>query len=220
MDAIAAMECRHSVRKYTDKPLEEETAEELRREIDACNAEGCLNIQLVTDDRAFTSVMSGISGFQNVRSYISMVGPKGDDLDEAVGWYGERLVLKAQSLGLNTCWVGLSFSKRKCLDEVGSDQKRVCVIAVGYGAEQGIPHRSRDFSDVARLTEDAPEWFRRGVEYALLAPTAINQQRFMFELSGNRVRATTRSGFFSKVDLGIARYHFEMAAGKENFEWE
>ena len=60
---------------------------------------------------------------------------------------------------------------------------------------------------------------------ALLAPTAINQQKFRFEYlppEGDgkpRVRATTRRGTHTRVDLGIAKCHFELAAGKENFDW-
>lgn len=27
-------------------------------------------------------------------------------------------------------------------------------------------------------------------------------------------------GFCTKIDLGIVKYHFEIGAGKENFEWD
>ena len=64
-----------------------------------------------------------------------------------------------------------------------------------------------------------PEWFRRGVQAALLAPTAMNQQKFTFTLQGDTVSAKAGTGFYSKVDLGIAKYHFEIGAGTENFRW-
>jgi len=48
----------------------------------------------------------------------------------------------------------------------------------------------------------------------LLAPTAMNQQKFIFELSGEKATAKSGSGFYTKVDLGIAKLHFELAAGK------
>ena len=70
------------------------------------------------------------------------------------------------------------------------------------------------------VTGAMPDWFRRGVEAALLAPTAVNQQNFTFSLEGeNRVRAKAGWGYFTKVDLGIVKLHFEIGAGKENFEW-
>ena len=68
--------------------------------------------------------------------------------------------------------------------------------------------------------QNPPAWFRAGVEAALLAPTAINQQKFRFELVGEReVRAVQTGGFCRGLDLGIVKYHFECGAGKENFTW-
>ena len=65
-----------------------------------------------------------------------------------------------------------------------------------------------------------PDWFKSGVEAELLAPTAMNQQKFLFSFDGNRVSAKAGMGFYTKVDLGIVKYHFEVGAGTENFEWE
>ena len=47
----------------------------------------------------------------------------------------------------------------------------------------------------------------------------MNQQKFVFTLNGNKVSAKAGLGFYSKIDLGIAKYHFEAGAGKENFTW-
>ena len=75
--------------------------------------------------------------------------------------------------------------------------------------------------DVGHAAETPPEWFERGVQAALLAPTAMNQQKFRFELlpDGKTVRAQTLSGAYTAVDLGIAKYHFEVGAGTESFAW-
>ena len=129
-------------------------------------------------------------------------------------------MLYAQSLGLNTCWVAMSFERRAVPARTEEGLVLHDVIALGYGVTQGVPHRSKPVSSVARITPDAPEWFRRGVEAALLAPTAINQQRFWLEQVGDRgVKAKALLGPCSKTDLGIVKYHFELGAGKENFEW-
>lgn len=45
----------------------------------------------------------------------------------------------------------------------------------------------------------------------------MNQQKFTLTLAGNKVQAKAATSFFSKVGLGIAKYHFEVAAGAENF---
>ena len=34
------------------------------------------------------------------------------------------------------------------------------------------------------------------------------------------VEFVDKGGFFSKVDLGIVKYHFEIGAGKENVKWK
>lgn len=64
-----------------------------------------------------------------------------------------------------------------------------------------------------------PEWFEKGMKSALLAPTATNQQKFLFTLDQNHVSVRSTGGFYSKVDLGIVKYHFEVGAGIENFHW-
>lgn len=128
-------------------------------------------------------------------------------------------MLLAQTLGLNTCWVALTYRKGRSRCQVGQDEKLVCVIALGYGTTQGEAHTSRAVTALCRVDEPMPEWFRLGMEAALLAPTAMNQQRFRFTLSGGAVRGESTGGFYSRVDLGIVKYHFELGAGKENFQW-
>ena len=221
MDIKEAILCRHSVREYQDKPIENNIVNELKKEIDYCNKTGDLNIQLVTNSPdAFNCFLSRYGKFKNVKNYIALVGKTGDNLDEKVGYYGEHLVLKAQMLGLNTCWVGLSYSKKKSSIEINDNERLVCVISLGYGLSQGLPHKSKDINSVCKITQNTPEWFINGVKSALLAPTAINQQRFYFSQQDGVVSVKCGTFFYTKVDMGIARYHFEVGAGLNNFKWE
>ena len=222
MDILEAMQRRHSVRQYTDRPIPSKVREILQREIDQCNRESGLHLQLVCDEpAAFSGAMARYGRFTGVQNYIAVVGAKSPDLDERAGFYGERLVLLAQQLGLNTCWVALTFSKRKARFTLGEGEKLVLVIALGYGATQGAPHRSKPLSQLTRCDGGMPDWFRRGAEAAALAPTAVNQQKFLLELTGDRtVRATALRGGYARLDLGIVKYHFLQAAGQENFTWE
>ena len=146
-----------------------------------------------------------------------MVGPA--DADEKIGYYGEKLVLLAQELGLNTCWVALTFRKNRVVVDAAAGEKLHVVIALGYGEDQGRPHKSKSAADVSNVTDLAPQWFKDGVEAALLAPTAVNQQKFTFTLKERQVRARTKLTFYGRMDLGIAKFHFELGAGKENFDW-
>ena len=220
MELFQAIQERHSVRSYTDRPIEAEKIQALQDRIDAINRESGLHIQLITDEpKAFDGFMAHYGKFSGVTDYFALIGKKSADLSEKCGYYGEQLVLLAQQLGLNTCWVAMTYSKVKSAYQLAPGEKLVIVIAVGYGSTQGTAHKSRSVSDVSKADSPA-DWFVRGTEAALLAPTAMNQQKFRFEKHGNRVRAAAGTGFYSKIDLGIAKLHFEIGAGADQFEWE
>jgi len=161
MDLIQAIQSRHSVRKYTDKPIEDSKLATLRKAIEKVNSESGLNIQLVVNEpKGFNGFFISTYGqFSGVMNYIVMAATKGNDWEEKVGYYGEKLV---------------------------------------------------------------PAWFLSGVEAALLAPTAVNQQKFKFILhDGNKVSTKTSFSLwgYTQIDMGIVKYHFEIGAGKDNFEW-
>ena len=230
-----AIEARHSVRAYKDQPLNEDIVKVLEDEIVRLNDEGQLHIQLILNEpKAFQGTMAKYGKFRNANNYIVMAGKKAEDLDERVGYYGEHLVLLAQTLGLNTCWVGLSYSKVPGTYELDEGEKIACYIAIGYGETQGVGHKIKTVEQVSRsvvsssknTSDITPSWFKKGVEAALLAPTAVNQQKFSFEYVGmdnNRHQVRAKKGFsmigYTKMDLGIAKYHFEIGAGKDNFIW-
>ena len=216
-----AIKTRHSVRQYLNKAIDADTLGALQTEIAACNKEGKLHFQLVTDEpKAFDGFMAHYGKFSGVTSYIALIGRKGDDLEEKCGYYGERLVLRAQQLGLNTCWVAMSYRKIPGAFAVDEGEKLTVVIALGYGKTQGTAHKSKMTEQVCGNTgADTPGWFWAGVEAALLAPTAMNQQKFRSSYADGKVTAAPGKGFYTRVDLGIAKYHFEIGAGKENFRW-
>lgn len=221
MDIIQAIQERHSVRSYQDKKIAPEIVEALQEKIAAINQLSGLNIQMFTDEpQAFKSLLAHYGKFRNAKNYIALVGEKSEDLDERCGYYGEKLVLTMQMLGLNTCWVALTFAKGKIPLKLQAKEKLVCVIAFGYGETKGIAHKNKPLEKLYQAAEPIPQWFRNGVEMAALAPTAVNQQKFLFILIGDRqVKAEATGGFYSQIDLGIVKLHFELGAGKENFEW-
>ena len=228
MTLSEAILARHSVRAYTDQPITGETLDALKQKIEQVNAEGNLHIQLVLDEpKAFLCAMAKYGKFRGVRNYLVMAGKKADDLDERVGYYGEQLVLLAQTLGLNTCWVGLTYSKITGTYVLGEGEKIACYIAIGYGVTPGVSHKIKSPSDVSNASDITPRWFNEGVKAALLAPTAVNQQKFHFECLGfgdngkRLVEARRGTSFigYTHMDLGIAKLHFEIGAGKEMFNW-
>jgi len=222
-----AIEVRHSVRAYKNEPLAEDVARRLEEEIAKVNQAGHLHVQLIQNEpKAFQGTLAKYGKFRNVTSYLVMAGKKAEDLDERIGYYGEQLVLLAQTLGLNTCWVGLSY--RKIPDTYVLEEGEVikAYISIGYGETQGVNRKSKTVEQVSNTSDITPSWFKRGVEAALLAPTAVNQQKFSFEYLGmkdDRHQVRAKKGFslvgYTQMDLGIAKYHFEIGAGKENFDW-
>ena len=222
-----AIEARHSVRAYKDQPLTEDVAKRLEEEIAVVNQKGNLHVQLIQNEpKAFQGTLAKYGKFRNANNYLVMAGKRAEDLDERIGYYGEHLVLLAQTLGLNTCWVGLSYSKVPGTYVLDEGEKIACYIALGYGETQGVGHKIKTVEQVSNASDATPSWFRKGVEVALLAPTAVNQQKFSFEyvgMSNNRHQVRAKKGFsmigYTQMDLGIAKCHFEVGAGKVNFEW-
>lgn len=221
LDMMEAIRRRHSVRQYKEVPIEEALVSALQQELDACNREGDLHFQLVLNEpKAFDSRMAHYGRFRGVTNYIALVGKKCSDLEEKCGYYGERVVLRAQQLGLHTCWVALTYKKIPEAFRVESSEKFTVVISVGHGRNHGMSRKSKTAEEVSNVSPNTPVWFRAGVEAALLAPTAVNQQKFMLTYhKDGRVSAKAGLGFYTKIDLGIVKYHFEVGAGRDNFEW-
>jgi len=217
MEILELMKQRHSVRQYTARVIEAEKRSALDALIQEINQNTGLHIQTFYEEpKCFDSMMAHYGKFTGVKNYIALVGKKSASLEEMMGYYGEQIVLKAQELGLNTCWVAMTHGKSKA--EIGKDEKQVCLISLGYGTVSGVPHKSKALSDVCNYSAEMPEWFLSGMEAALLAPTAMNQQKFFFELQPDgKIKADSGRGFYTKLDLGIVKYHFEMGSGRKNY---
>lgn len=210
-----AIRARHSVRAYEDKAISPDLIEKLKERIGELNKEGDLHLQLLEDaGKAYSRLMTRFMGLDSAPSVIVCVGKDDATLEERVGYFGEKLVLYAQQLGLNTCWTG-TFNKKTEGIVTDEGERMVIFIAIGYGSNQGKPHKCRPLSQIVSGKEEHPEWFDKGVELAQLAPTAVNQQKYRICLNDDdSVEFKDLGGAFSKVDLGIVRYHFEVGSGK------
>ena len=211
MVILEIIKSRHSVRQYRNQTIEESKREELNTCIKEANEESHLSIQVFYDEpKCFDSFMAHYGKFTNVGNYIAIVGNKSDQ--EKAGYYGEKIVLKCQEMGLNTCWVAMTHGKSQA--KIKKGQKLLILISLGYGDTQGVAHRSKSIKELSHADEET-EWFTKGMEAVCLAPTAMNQQKFLFELKNGVVTAKSLGGFYSKIDLGIAKYHFEAVTGHE-----
>lgn len=216
MDVREAVRTRHSVRKYKDTPIPDGLVDELNTLIRSCNEESGLHLQLILDDpECFNTLLNHYGWFSNVRNYIAVAGPKAlPDLEEKGGYYGQKLVIAAQQAGLNTCWVAGTYKKGKCKAELREGEELVCVIAIGYGENEGKKHKSKPLSRLCSVPEEEmPGWFRNGVKAAMMAPTAMNQQKFHISLEDGEAVITAGKGPMTLIDLGIVKYNFEVISG-------
>lgn len=223
MELLEAIQNRHSVRKYLDKKIDETTRKELTSFMEECNRESGMNIQINYDEpTAFQSMLAKYGKFENVNNYIALVGKDNDELEQLAGYYGEKIVIKAQQLGLNTCWVAISFNKRKTkkVININSGEKLLMIISLGYGENQGFSHKEKEIKDFYTASSDVPQWFLDGIKAASLAPTARNQQKFKFHYDNGIVELTSGSGIYSKTDMGIVKYHFEVGAKDAQYTWK
>lgn len=162
--------------------------------------------------------MAHYGKFENCKNYIAVIGKS--DTDEKCGYYGEKLVLKAQQLGLNSCWVAMTYKKSKVPCTINNKEKIKIVIALGYGKTMGVEHKSKPITQLCNVDREMPEWFEKGMKAAMLAPTALNQQKFILTLKDNTVYAKALRGFYTKIDLGIVKCHFEIGAENADFIWK
>lgn len=217
MTEIDAIKERHSVRSYENRKIEDDIIMKLNDMIELCNKEGNLHFQLCEEiGNTYNKLLSKAMGLGSAPSVIACIGPNDDTLDERIGYYGERIVLYAQQLGLNTCWAG-TFNRKGMPVKLEADERLVISIAIGYGTNNGRERRSKTIDQVSSVKGVRPEWFDYGIKMALLAPTAINQQKFEIILNEDEtVEYIDKGGVMSKVDLGIVKYHFE--AGVKDFK--
>ncbi len=214
MDIMSLIKTRHSVRRYLETPIAEDKRKAIDQLVMVSKERSGLNIQVCYDEpKAFQTLLAHYGSFRNVANYIAFIGKKEDEIK--VGYYGEELVLKLQELGLNSCWVGVSYSKRKTPVAVNRGEKIIIVVSFGYGQTQGHAHKSKKPEDVTEVIGEKPSWFDIGVEAALLAPTAVNQQKFKI-VCDNGVATIRKNGIgvYMNVDFGILKYHFEAVTGQ------
>ena len=208
---------RHSVRKYRDVPLKEDDIISINKILEGINKND-LSFKLMTNENVFNLIL-GYGFIKNCKNYIVLSGKDNDELEEKVGYYGELLVLKLLEIGINSCFVGGTYKKKKVNYDLPNNHKIVMVLAIGYGIDNGNKAKTKTFNEVS-LTKDVPDWYKNGIDMVLLAPSAINQKKWKFEfVKPNFVRAISGGNHFPKVDLGIAKFHFEIGAKKENFKW-
>ncbi|SCW68723.1 Putative TM nitroreductase [Ruminococcaceae bacterium YRB3002] len=211
------MALRHTVRKFRDEALSEDEEKLLKDKMSELNERYGLSMKFVANDPSGVNAFARMFMSSGAKHYFILSGD-GEDFEERLGYAGAELTLFAQTKGLNTWWIGGTYNT-KWVRSLAPDVSTVGIIVVGHGVNDGVPHKSKTADQVSSYKGEAPAWFVSGVEAALLAPTALNRQKFTVTGEGNKVSLVYAKGPMCGIDQGIVKYHFELGAGKENFEW-
>ena len=214
MDVLDLIRGRHSVREYLDKPIEEDKKKILDDYTALLNAKyGTSAVIVYDDENGFKNAGKSYGNFCNCKNYIVLIGPDA----ETCGYVGELIVLKAQSLGLNTCFVALTYKKSAVKKSVTlkKGEKIQCSVALGYGKTQGHERKSKTKEEVFTSDGTEPDNIDSIIEACLLAPTAVNQQKFAIVCKNGEISAFRSGfGFYADFDLGIIKSHIDLMIGK------
>ena len=228
MITVETIRERHSVREYDGNPLAQAEFDALGAVVKECARESGLDIQLVGDNPEVFNVIARFGLIRGCRTHVAFVvddAKAGDAtraaVDEVIGYWGQKIVLVAQDMGLNTCWCALC-SRKKSRAVVTPGKKVRLVIAVGHGKTRGFPRRTKSIGALSSVEcAKAPAWFAAAMEAAQLAPTAMNNQNFKITLlsDGKTVRIEAPQSGLNVIDEGIVRRNFEIAANEAGADW-
>ena len=225
MITVETIRERHSVREYDGKPLARVEFDALGAVVEECTRESGLDIQLVGDNPEVFNVIARFGLIRGCRTHVAFVVDDGKAcgvaVDEAIGYWGQKIVLAAQDMGFNTCWCALC-SRKKSRAVVAPGKKIRLIIAVGHGKTQGFSRKTKSVEALSSVEcAKEPAWFAAAMEAAQLAPTAMNNQNFKITLlsDGKTVRIDAPQSGLNVIDEGIVRCNFEIAANEAGADW-
>lgn len=223
-----AVEKRISCRAYAEQPVEEPKLKKLRECVEQLRQRSGLPFQLCTAPAGQPVVKLSGAMFSGTVSVCAVLVGKADPLSaEKVGYYGQRLVLYATSMGLGTCWVAGTFDRVSVPVTLGDGEKLWDVIPIGYAAQKmptkqkmiraGIRARDRvldSFVESDVPFSALPGWVQKGVTAIRMGPSAVNQQPVNIVYKEGHISARLRKKGNDLVynDLGIAKRQFEAGA--------
>lgn len=230
MELTEAISIRCSRRTYIIKPIENDKIQILKALVDEANKKGNLHLQLILQNGgAFQHFGKSYGMFSGVENYIALIGKNEPNLNEKLGYYGEKIVLEATRLGLGTCWVGGTFDRASCPCAIREGEIFRAVITIGNVAPEhtlqekliikATHRKTKPLNEFYESDGALPKWFLNGIECAAKAPSAMNKQPVKFYYKDSVVTAKINEAHdYEFIDLGIAKLHFEIGAGG-SWEW-
>lgn len=236
--AAAIMEKRKSVRTYARTPIREEDrraimdylADEtlLRGPFGGQTAVEWVDAGQEAREESGKGLKLGTYGFiRNPQAYLAGCIPASEQAVLEFGYTFQRLILFATSLGLGTCWLGGSFTRKSFARELSLAPEHIipCITPLGYAhdkprllestirfmskADQRKPWNELFFDgEFGRpLTAEAAGVLQKPLEMVRIGPSASNRQPWRLVLSTDRRQVH----FYLKQTLGYsAKLGFDM----------
>ena len=232
-----AVDGRRSRRRFDEKPLKKEHLERLQAVCADFRPFESARAVLVTESpkRVFKGAIGPYGKIRGAPAFIAFVGDtRSPIVQEQIGYMGEGIVLEAEALHVNTCWVSGTFRPDATAALLGIDENEavLAVTPVGYATPRlsfeeklltgfGRTHRRKPLSDLVIGLEQPewPRWIRAALESARLAPSSVNRQPWRFHAERDSITVAVDSGELKResvqskrLDCGIAMLHIEVAA--------
>jgi nitroreductase len=227
---------RRSIRRYAAKPVEATGLEAMRRVCADFRPFSSARSVLVADpaEDIFRGIPGGYGKVSGAPALVAFIGDmRSPDVQEALGYMGEGIILEATALGLATCWVGGFFSPKRAaaIAKIAPNERVLAVTPIGY-AREGSSLQERAMSRFGRNWQRRPlsdlvtgikenerlDWMKAALQAARLAPSAMNRQPWRFLVDRNSITVSADSTLnptmvvSKRLDCGIAMLHIEIGA--------
>jgi len=142
MDIVAAIEQRHSIRRYDGRPVPREIVQQVtqagRNAVPLC-PEIATRWYIVWEGSVLAQHLTGPAGvygmFTTAPHYVIAVSEERPGFMENMGFCMEQLVLHATAMGLGTCWIGGLFTEgalQHFIPDLGRNERIMAITPLGY----------------------------------------------------------------------------------------
>lgn len=222
-----------SVREFKEKDIESKCFNEIESYIKKSKKLlPELNIELkIFDNEETYEKLKNVAGYNGhmikAPSYAVILSDVKQGYIENSGYIGEKLILKARDLDIDSCWVTFNDSDiiKEKLD-ISSNKEVTAIIALGYGIDKNIKNKSGSerlgvekivYMDKWGINTSIDELEERGLldafSYARMAPSTLNRQPWRFIIDGGKIILAVKKDDFTSnyeigIDAGIAMLYF------------
>ena len=237
-DPVAAMQQRYSCRSYDTTAIPQEKVATLQHYMEALRTDD-IRLAVVSLDHAEKIGTYGI--IKNARQFVVCIvnSTLYQNTPEVCGFQFEQFILAATTLGINTCWLGGTFTRERFEKSLGLQSHEIIpyITPVGFAADKKtwLDKTMRRFAKSDTRMNAAQLFFQdelqqplnlqsvglyaQALEMVRIAPSASNKQpwrivktagAFHFYLLRSKGYAKLSSVDLQRSDIGIALCHFAL----------